>query len=43
MPTMAVRQVHATPTVSMMVLLGADMAKSDVVIRTYRHNCNTHR
>lgn len=41
-PTVAVRQVHATPTTSKIVLLGAGMAKSDVVIRTYRHNYNTH-
>lgn len=41
-PTVAVRHVHATPTVSKIVLLGGDMARSDVVIRTYRHNYNTH-
>lgn len=40
---MAVRQVHTTPTVRMMVLLGAAMAKSDVVIRTYKHNCDTRQ
>lgn len=42
-PTVAVRQVHTTPTVRMMVLLGAAMAKSDVVIRTYKHNCDTRQ
>lgn len=40
---MELRQVHTTPTVRMMVFSGADTAKSDVVIRTYKHNCNTHR
>lgn len=40
---MAVRQVHTTPTVRMMALSGAEMARSDVVIRTYKHNYNTRQ
>lgn len=42
-PTVAVRQVHTTPTVRMMALSGAEMARSDVVIRTYKHNYNTRQ
>lgn len=42
-PTVAVRQVHTTPTVRMMALLGADTAKSDVMIRTYKDNYNTRQ
>lgn len=41
-PTAEVRQAHTIPTARMM-LLAADMALSDVVIRIHRHNWNTPR